>query len=134
MGIPLATLLTVLAIGSACAQSDWKVGRATFYGTDGWSIHQGSCGFYYIFEVCTASTKLSIVNGCAEPTRANRLQDSPLGWDVAALTDVNPLYAGSCGYGSLKSALVSNSYTWMSATSSSTTSYVCQSLAVQVLF
>lgn len=30
------------------------------------------------------------------------------------MTDVNPLYAGSCGYGSVKSALMSNSYTWMS--------------------
>ena len=50
MKASLAILLAALAV--ACAQSDWKVGRATFYGTDGWSIHQGSCGFYYIFEVC----------------------------------------------------------------------------------
>lgn len=48
----LAMGLTALALGSASAQSDWNVGRATFYGTDGWSIHQESCGFYYIFQVC----------------------------------------------------------------------------------
>ncbi|KAL0029567.1 hypothetical protein WJX79_004717 [Trebouxia sp. C0005] len=58
---------------TASSQSDWQVGRATFYGTDGWSIHQGSCGFYYIF------------------------QSEPLGWDVAAMSDANPLYPGSCG-------------------------------------
>lgn len=48
----VTVVLAALAVGLACAQTEWKVGRATFYGTDGWSIHQGSCGFYYTFEVC----------------------------------------------------------------------------------
>ncbi|KAL3137553.1 hypothetical protein ABBQ38_004834 [Trebouxia sp. C0009 RCD-2024] len=52
-------MVVALALGSASAQSDWKVGRATFYGTDGWSIHQGSCGFYYIFEL--ADTKWGVI-------------------------------------------------------------------------
>ena len=46
------TLLTALtAISEPSSQSEWQVGRATFYGTDGCSIHQGSCGFYYVFDV-----------------------------------------------------------------------------------
>ena len=44
------SIATLALLCTACAQSDWQVGRATFYGTDGWNIHQGSCGFYYIFE------------------------------------------------------------------------------------
>jgi len=23
----------------------WRTGRATYYGTDDWSIHKGSCGY-----------------------------------------------------------------------------------------
>ena len=65
----LAMLLAALALGSACTQSDWKVGRATFYGTDGWSIHQGSCGFYYIFEVCQAPVHFY----CASIVKASTL-------------------------------------------------------------
>ena len=49
--LELAVSLLVAMLATAQSQSDWQVGRATFYGTDGWSIHQGSCGFYYIFEV-----------------------------------------------------------------------------------
>ena len=102
MKISLAILLAALTIGAACAQFDWKVGRATFYGTDGWSIHQGSCGFYYIFQVPDPSpaAMLRFVDARLCETRTSAEQDSPLGWDVAAMTDVNPLYAGSCGWGS----------------------------------
>ena len=47
-----AAVLAMLAVlTTATCQSDWQIGRATFYGTDGWNIHEGSCGFYYIFEV-----------------------------------------------------------------------------------
>lgn len=62
------TLLTALtAISKSSSQSDWQVGRATFYGTDGWSIHQGSCGFYYIFDVlCQSFTCFAfiVINLC----------------------------------------------------------------------
>ncbi|GMH41450.1 hypothetical protein BSKO_09360 [Bryopsis sp. KO-2023] len=53
----------------------WRVGRGTFYGNEPWlwSIHEGSCGYGYIWE------------------------DEPLGWDVAALPDVHYEFAGSCG-------------------------------------
>lgn len=51
---------------------------------------------------------LRFVDACSDVTRATVEQDSPLGWDVAAMTDVNPLYAGSCGYGSQYLSLVKN--------------------------
>lgn len=56
-------------------EESWRVGRATFYGNEpwAWSIHEGSCGFGYLWE------------------------DEPLGWDVAALPDVHYEFAGSCG-------------------------------------
>lgn len=47
--------------------------RATFYGTDAWSIHTGSCGYGQLAE------------------------DVGTGWDVAALTDSAWDYKGSCG-------------------------------------
>ena len=50
-GLKALSLAMLALMWTARAYSDWQVGRATFYGTDGWSIHQGSCGFYYIFEV-----------------------------------------------------------------------------------
>lgn len=53
----------------------WRIGRGTFYGNEpwAWSIHEGSCGYGYIWE------------------------DEPLGWDVAAIPDVHYEFAGSCG-------------------------------------
>lgn len=53
----------------------WRIGRATFYGNEpwAWSIHEGSCGYGYIWE------------------------DEPMGWDVAAIPDVHYEFAGSCG-------------------------------------
>lgn len=47
--------------------------RATFYGTDAWSIHAGSCGYGQLAE------------------------DVGTGWDVAALSDAVYDYKGSCG-------------------------------------
>jgi hypothetical protein len=47
--------------------------RATFYGSDGWSIHSGSCGYGQLAE------------------------DVGTGWDVAALADGAYDYQGSCG-------------------------------------
>ena len=122
----MKTLLSIsfaaLAVELAFAQSDWKVGRATFYGTDGWSIHQGSCGFYYIFEVClTLMLQLCFVLRTLALIRRVE-QDSPLGWDVAAMTDVNPLYTGSCGYGSQYLFDVNRP------------SFMCTDFVVQVLF
>lgn len=67
----------------------WKDGRATYYGTDAWSIHMGSCGYGYIYK------------------------DEPLGWDVAAMTDVSPNYGDSCGTCyevSCRSAWISDNY------------------------
>uniref|UniRef100_A0A383VYW9 Expansin-like EG45 domain-containing protein n=1 Tax=Tetradesmus obliquus TaxID=3088 RepID=A0A383VYW9_TETOB len=51
----------------------WRTGRATYYGTDDWSIHKGSCGYGALWR------------------------DEPHGWDVAAMTDYHPDYADSCG-------------------------------------
>ena len=95
----LAILLAAFAaMDTASSQSDWQVGRATFYGTDGWSIHQGSCGFYYIFQ---ASSNVSYLVYCSGTIFSSHmvttLQSEPLGWDVAAMSDANPLYPGSCG-------------------------------------
>lgn len=53
----------------------WRTGRSTFYGgpSDPWSIHKGACEFGYLYST------------------------DPLGWDVAAMNDGNPLYEDSCG-------------------------------------
>lgn len=53
----------------------WRTGRSTFYGgpTDPVSINHGACGFGYLYD------------------------DDPLGWDIAAMNDGNPLYEDSCG-------------------------------------
>ena len=59
----LSTLLCLLAAPLALAASSitqWRSGRATYYGNEPWlwSIHEGSCGYGYLFK------------------------DEPLGWDV----------------------------------------------------
>ena len=42
----LAALLVFAALAAgAAAGGDWQFGRATFYGTDAWSIHKGVCAF-----------------------------------------------------------------------------------------
>eukprot|EP01023_Acetabularia_acetabulum_P019138 TRINITY_DN196_c1_g1_i1.p2 TRINITY_DN196_c1_g1~~TRINITY_DN196_c1_g1_i1.p2 ORF type:complete len:198 (-),score=35.25 TRINITY_DN196_c1_g1_i1:307-900(-) len=53
----------------------FEYGRATFYGDEPWwwPIHGGSCGFGY------------------------QCKNQGTGWDVAALSDKHPDYAGSCG-------------------------------------
>lgn len=67
----LALLLAARGLGQPTGP--WMVGRATYYGTDAWSIHKGSCGYGTIY------------------------QDEPLGWNVAAMPDTAPGYADSCG-------------------------------------
>jgi hypothetical protein len=47
--------------------------RATYYGSDAWSIHSGSCGYGQLAE------------------------DVGTGWDIAALNDKAHDYKGSCG-------------------------------------
>ena len=74
------------------------------------------------------SDLLSAVDACASLTRTDVGQDSPLGWDVAALTDVNPLYAGSCGYGSQHSSSVQ----YIDAKQPDLR--ICNIFAVQVMF
>lgn len=68
-------LLAALCMFTVAKPGDLRYGRATFYGNEPWlwSIHEGSCGYNYIFP------------------------DEPLGWDVAALADVHYEYSGSCG-------------------------------------
>lgn len=51
----------------------WLDGRITFYGTDGFSVHRGSCGY-----------------GFLDP-------DASTGWDIAAPADRNLNFTGSCG-------------------------------------
>ncbi|PRW39389.1 formate nitrite transporter [Chlorella sorokiniana] len=48
-------------------------GGATYYGLDGWSIHKGACGLGYQYK------------------------NQGTGWDVAAIADASPEFAGSCG-------------------------------------
>eukprot|EP01025_Chloroclados_australasicus_P069772 TRINITY_DN989_c3_g1_i2.p1 TRINITY_DN989_c3_g1~~TRINITY_DN989_c3_g1_i2.p1 ORF type:complete len:495 (+),score=65.81 TRINITY_DN989_c3_g1_i2:121-1605(+) len=71
------TKFVVMLVGSYFVkpQSDWKIGRATFYGDEHWlwNIHQGSCGYWYL---------------CPE---------EGTGWDVAALPDAHWEYQASCG-------------------------------------
>lgn len=67
--------IVVLALARGLeAQGEWRRGRGTFYGNEPWlwSIHEGSCGYGYIWP------------------------DEPLGWDVAALSDAHYEYEGSC--------------------------------------
>ncbi|KAF8055096.1 2-carboxy-D-arabinitol-1-phosphatase [Scenedesmus sp. PABB004] len=68
--------LVVLCLAGRAAANGfggWQYGRATFYGTDAWSIHKGSCMFGYL-----------------DYRRAT-------GWDVTAISDVAGDYKGSCG-------------------------------------
>lgn len=67
----------IVLCGVVVSEAEMRLGRATFYGNEPWlwNIHQGSCGYGYIFP------------------------DEPLGWDVAALADVHYEYQGSCGSG-----------------------------------
>eukprot|EP01025_Chloroclados_australasicus_P040130 TRINITY_DN417_c1_g1_i2.p1 TRINITY_DN417_c1_g1~~TRINITY_DN417_c1_g1_i2.p1 ORF type:complete len:417 (-),score=44.25 TRINITY_DN417_c1_g1_i2:1251-2501(-) len=69
----IVAFLIISCVGAK--KSEWKIGRATFYGNEYWlwDIHGGSCGYGYL---------------CPE---------EGTGWDVAALPDVHPAYAASCG-------------------------------------
>eukprot|EP01023_Acetabularia_acetabulum_P025053 TRINITY_DN2403_c0_g1_i1.p2 TRINITY_DN2403_c0_g1~~TRINITY_DN2403_c0_g1_i1.p2 ORF type:complete len:392 (-),score=82.38 TRINITY_DN2403_c0_g1_i1:2119-3294(-) len=72
----ISFIFTVICLlGSALAVGDFQYGRATFYGNEPWlwTIHYGSCGYGYL------------------------CQDEGTGWDITALPDVFPGYAGSCG-------------------------------------
>ncbi|KAI8470465.1 MAG: RlpA-like double-psi beta-barrel-protein domain-containing protein-containing protein [Monoraphidium minutum] len=70
----LIVLLGAVGLCGAFAQAPkWNAGRATYYGTDGWSIHSGSCAYGQLSE------------------------DVGTGWDIAALHDVAADYKGSCG-------------------------------------
>ncbi|KAF8065858.1 EXPA32 [Scenedesmus sp. PABB004] len=69
----LALVLACAAGASAQKMEPFKLGRATFYGKDGWSIHTGSCGYGYLDE------------------------NAGTGWDVAASADTNRDHSGSCG-------------------------------------
>eukprot|EP01023_Acetabularia_acetabulum_P001534 TRINITY_DN1059_c0_g1_i1.p1 TRINITY_DN1059_c0_g1~~TRINITY_DN1059_c0_g1_i1.p1 ORF type:complete len:412 (-),score=73.87 TRINITY_DN1059_c0_g1_i1:2013-3248(-) len=72
----LALILQLIIMPiSASIMEDWRTGRATYYGNEWWlwDIHQGSCGYSYL---------------CPE---------EGTGWDITALPDLHPDYAGSCG-------------------------------------
>lgn len=73
--LALTTSLLIPRASSVSYDMQWRSARSTFYGgpTDGWSIHSGACGFGYLYS------------------------DDPLGWNVAAMNDGNPLYEDSCG-------------------------------------
>lgn len=66
-------VLAGLVLAVAPVRAQWNSGRATFYGTDGWSIHAGSCQYGQLAE------------------------DVGTGWDVAALADAAWDFQGSCG-------------------------------------
>lgn len=69
----LLVVFACLAVSVSANFGSWQTGRATFYGTDAWSIHKGSCMFGYL-----------------DYRRAT-------GWDVVAISDVAQDYRGSCG-------------------------------------
>ncbi|KAL4422029.1 hypothetical protein ABPG77_005459 [Micractinium sp. CCAP 211/92] len=74
--LPCALLLLAAAVAAGSSSSDggnWQKGRATYYGLDGWSIHKGACGLGYQYK------------------------NLGTGWDVAAIADASPEFAGSCG-------------------------------------
>lgn len=74
----LVVLLLAALVASASAQ-DWVTARATFYGLDAWSLHNGACGFGYICQNRWGSQ-------LAE------------GWDVAAISVRSNLNTGAqCG-------------------------------------
>ncbi len=86
-----ASLTVILAVASLLVSvgaqpvgqlGGWVDARATYYGTDAWSIHTGECGFGYICpQRWTGGPQ-----GLAE------------GWDVAAISDHSNLDTGSqCG-------------------------------------
>lgn len=68
-------LALVGGVGAVSYDMQWRTGRSTFYGgpTDSWSIHSGACNYGYLYG------------------------SDPLGWNVAAMNDGNPLYEDSCG-------------------------------------
>lgn len=66
------SILLLLAL-AACTTAYAEIGRATFYGKDGWSIHHGSCGYGYLDEHVGT------------------------GWDTAAISDTARDFGGSCG-------------------------------------
>jgi len=72
MKLFLAVLLALVAF-AAPAAAQYHFGRATFYGVDGWDIHQGSCGYGYLDA------------------------NVGTGHDVAAISDTAWDYKGSCG-------------------------------------
>lgn len=70
----LVTVVFLINGYSVLAQGDWQEARATFYGEDGGAtIHEGSCMYYNL-----------------DPNVGT-------GWDIAALSDRDPAFAGSCG-------------------------------------
>ncbi|KAI8469892.1 MAG: RlpA-like double-psi beta-barrel-protein domain-containing protein-containing protein [Monoraphidium minutum] len=75
--IGAALLALALCLGLASAQpqgySNWQTGRATFYGTDAWNIHEGSCQYGYLDR------------------------NVGTGWDIAAISDLAHDYGNSCG-------------------------------------
>eukprot|EP00208_Stichococcus_sp_RCC1054_P003401 CAMPEP_0206142420 /NCGR_PEP_ID=MMETSP1473-20131121/16788_1 /ASSEMBLY_ACC=CAM_ASM_001109 /TAXON_ID=1461547 /ORGANISM="Stichococcus sp, Strain RCC1054" /LENGTH=297 /DNA_ID=CAMNT_0053537415 /DNA_START=113 /DNA_END=1006 /DNA_ORIENTATION=- len=67
-----ATPITAYDTGS------WINGRATFFGRDAWSLHEGSCGFGF---VCPRRWSSELAHG----------------YDLTAISDQNPLFKGHRG-------------------------------------
>lgn len=87
MGILTVAAVLVAALYLAQPAAAWSTGgwinaRATMYGQDAWSLHEGSCGFGF---VCPTSWSGQLKHG----------------YDLVALSDRNPLFTGqrgsSCG-------------------------------------
>lgn len=80
LAIPAHALFTPLRSGAnlCCAAPAPPLppshAGATYYGLDGWSIHKGACGLGYQYK------------------------NQGTGWDVAAIADASPEFAGSCGW------------------------------------
>lgn len=73
----LISLAPVIA-ASAYSEGSWVDARATFFGRDAWSLHEGSCSYGF---VC--------------PNRwSNELAS---GYDLTAISDQSPLFKGHRG-------------------------------------
>jgi len=67
------------ALAGRSYTSGWVKGRATFFGRDAWSLHEGSCGFGFV---------------CPNRWTSKGLRH---GYDLVAISDQSPLFKGKKG-------------------------------------
>lgn len=94
----------------------WRTGRATYYGgpTDAWSIHAGKVEDRQPLLILRSDLRQTMDLDHWDPVALSAsdtppdvmpgacnfgylYSSDPLGWNVAAMNDGNPLYEDSCG-------------------------------------